>query len=189
MWGSPVGGSQQHRRARGATIYLASFEAIVRALNDSGVRYLIAGGLAVVAHGYVRLTADVDLVVELRPDSARSVFRALGELGYRPSVPVTAEEFANAAQRRRWIDEKGMRVLDFHSERHPLTSVDVFVQEPFDFDAEYDRALVAEIVSGLPVRFVSLDTLIAMKSAAGRPVDLEDVRHLRLIEADGERDG
>ena len=32
---------------------------VVRSLNDSGVRYLIAGGLAVVAHGYLRLTADV----------------------------------------------------------------------------------------------------------------------------------
>jgi hypothetical protein len=33
-------------------------ETIVRALNESGVRYLIAGGLAVVAHGYVRFTAE-----------------------------------------------------------------------------------------------------------------------------------
>ncbi len=40
---------------------LASLEAIVRALNEGSVRYLIAGGLAVNAHGYVRLTQDVDL--------------------------------------------------------------------------------------------------------------------------------
>jgi predicted nucleotidyltransferase len=38
---------------------------ILRALNDANVRYLIVGGLAVVAHGYVRFTQDIDLVVQL----------------------------------------------------------------------------------------------------------------------------
>ena len=39
---------------------LTSFEAIVRALNAANVRYLVAGGLAVNAHGYARFTNDVD---------------------------------------------------------------------------------------------------------------------------------
>ena len=49
---------------------LADVEAILRALNDADVRYLIVGGLAVVAHGYVRYTADVDLVLDLERDNA-----------------------------------------------------------------------------------------------------------------------
>ena len=44
---------------------LASFEAITRSLNTAGVRYLIAGGLAVNAHGYLRFTKDADLVIVL----------------------------------------------------------------------------------------------------------------------------
>lgn len=40
-----------------------SVEAIVRALNDASVQYLIVGGLAVNAHGYERFTKDVDLVI------------------------------------------------------------------------------------------------------------------------------
>jgi hypothetical protein len=39
-----------------------SIETIVKALNEAGVQYLIVGGLAVNAHGFVRLTRDVDLV-------------------------------------------------------------------------------------------------------------------------------
>lgn len=39
-----------------------SVEAIVGALNEAGVRYLIVGGMAVVAHGYLRFTADLDLM-------------------------------------------------------------------------------------------------------------------------------
>ncbi len=46
---------------------LSSVEAIVAALNDAGVSYLVAGGLAVNAHGYGRATFDIDLVVELEP--------------------------------------------------------------------------------------------------------------------------
>ncbi|CUS36599.1 hypothetical protein [Candidatus Nitrospira nitrificans] len=47
---------------------LTSFEAIVRALNDAGIRYLVVGGLAVNAHGYLRFTKDADFVIQLIPD-------------------------------------------------------------------------------------------------------------------------
>jgi hypothetical protein len=53
---------------------LASFDALVSALQQAGVRYLIAGGLAVNAHGYLRFTKDVDLVLQLglhAPTNAR----------------------------------------------------------------------------------------------------------------------
>ncbi len=167
---------------------LASLEAIVGALNTAGVRYLVAGGLAVGAHGYPRLTMDVDLVVQLRADNIVAAFHALAGLGYRPLVPVTAEAFSDKAQRERWIKEKGMQVLNFFSDQHKATSVDVFVTEPFDFDPEYDRALTAGLAPGLPVRFVSIPTLIRMKEAAARPRDLDDIQHLRWILNDRKED-
>jgi hypothetical protein len=42
----------------------ASLEAPVPALDEAGVRYLVAGGIAVNARGYLRFTKDVDLVVQ-----------------------------------------------------------------------------------------------------------------------------
>src|SRR5713226_2565507 len=98
---------------------LASFDAIVTALDRAGVRYLIAGGLAVNAHGYLRFTKDVDLVVQLVPANALAAF------GYRPVVPVTAEQFADAKLRDTWISEKGMQVLQFWSDSHRETPVDM----------------------------------------------------------------
>ena len=59
---------------------LAAFEAIAAALRDARVRYLVAGGLAVNAHGYVRLTYDVDLVIQLEADNIRTAFAALAGL-------------------------------------------------------------------------------------------------------------
>ena len=69
---------------------LASFDAIVSALDRAGVRYLIADGLAVNAHGYLHFTRDVDLIVQLVPDNVKAAFSALAQLGYRPVVPVTS---------------------------------------------------------------------------------------------------
>ncbi|SCZ58108.1 DUF6036 family nucleotidyltransferase [Thiohalomonas denitrificans] len=166
---------------------LTSFETITRALNDSQVRYLVVGGLAVVAHGYVRFTADVDLVLALAPENIVKAFEALEPLGYHPTVPVTAEQFANPETRRLWIEEKGMTVLNLYSDRFRGTSVDLFVNIPFNFEDEYDRALSGELVPGLTVRFVSLETLITMKERVGRPQDLLDVEHLRMILAEREK--
>jgi hypothetical protein len=160
---------------------LAAFEAIAAALRDAGVRYLVAGGLAVNAHGYLRLTYDVDLVIQLKPDNIRPAFKALAGLGYRPTVPVTAEQFVDEALRARWIREKSMQVLNFHSDLHRPVTVDVFVTEPFDFDSEYEMAMQGELAPGLMVRFVSISTLIAMKQLANRPRDLDDIEHLRII--------
>ena len=160
---------------------VSSFEAIAAALNSAGVRYLVAGGLAVNAHGYVRLTHDVDLVVRLDPENILPAFAALAGLDYRPLVPVTAAQFADPAQRAAWIRDKGMRVLNFHSGRHPTATVDIFVGDPFDFDAEYARALQAELSPGTVVRFVSIPTLIAMKELANRARDRDDIEHLQMI--------
>lgn len=98
-----------------------------------------------------------------------------------------ATGFGDASVRRRWIEDKGMQVLNFFSDRFPATSVDVFVQEPFDFDTEYERALVATLAPGVTPRFVSIPTLIAMKEAADRPSDRIDVEYLRgILEGDGD---
>ena len=158
-------------------------------MQDANVRYLVAGGLAVNAHGYLRATGDVDLVIQLKPDNIIPAFRALAGLGYHPTVPVTAEQFADETQRRQWIREKGMTVLSLYSDRHPINNVDVFVTEPFNFDPEYDRALIGEISPDLFVRFVSIPTLIEMKRVANRPRDLDDIKHLEIILNEESRGG
>ncbi len=159
---------------------LTSFEAIVRALNQADVRYLVAGGLAVGAHGYIRFTKDADVVIQLFPENIQRAFAALGSLGYRPLVPIAAEQFADAALRESWIRDKGMQVLQFWSDAHRDTPVDVFVTEPFQFDEEYGRALVKPLYGTIPVRFVTIPTLIRMKESADRPQDRIDIEHLRM---------
>jgi len=166
-------------------VKLASVEAITRALDEGGVPFIVVGGLAVAAHGYGRQTQDLDIVIRLQPGVVREAFRALGTLGYRPRIPVTAEGFADPEQRARWIEEKGMTVLSFHSAQHRETPVGVFVTEPFDFSEEYRLAMVEEVAPGASVRILRLESLLRLKREAGRPQDLADIAELRLLH--GER--
>lgn len=156
-----------------------SIESIVRALADANARYLIVGGLAVVAHGHLRFTADLDLVLDLDEDNLRRATEALAALGYRPRAPVELREFCSSARRAEWAREKGMTVFSLNSDQHPATEIDLFVEAPFDFDAAYRAAVQMEIAPGTPATFVGVDDLIRLKERAGRPQDLDDVVQLR----------
>jgi predicted nucleotidyltransferase len=57
------------------------------------------------------------------------------------------------------------------------------VQEPFPFDAAWSRATIADL-GDVKVPVASIEDLIALKRAAGRPKDLEDIRVLEAIERD-----
>ena len=38
---------------------------LLKALEDKGIRYVVVGGVAVVLHGFVRATMDIDLIISL----------------------------------------------------------------------------------------------------------------------------
>ena len=160
---------------------IRSVESLVRALNAAQVDYLIVGGLAVNAHGFVRLTRDVDLVIRLTPENATRGLHALLAIGYRMSIPEPPEAFADARERERWREEKGMIVLKLWSDEHRRTPIDIFVYEPFSFESELARALRLELLPGVSAPVVALDTLLEMKRTAGRPQDLLDISELERM--------
>ncbi|MEO6971578.1 MAG: hypothetical protein ABI217_11880 [Chthoniobacterales bacterium] len=159
-----------------------SVEAIVRALNEARVQYLIVGGLAVNAHGYERLTKDVDLVIGLEPDNITRGLHALIDIGYALSIPVTPEEFAEAERREEWRREKGMVVLKLWSDLHRRTPIDVFIYEPFNFSSEYAAAKWEPVLGSVLAPVVQYQILLKMKREAGRPQDLADIADLEEIE-------
>jgi hypothetical protein len=161
---------------------------VFEALNAANVRYLVVGGLAVVAHGFLRATMDVDIVVQLEPANLQRALAVLDELRYRPRAPVPILDFADPAKRQMWIDEKNMTVFSLRSVDHPLTEIDLFVREPFDFDAAFSHRLTMDVVPGVPAFIVPLRELVQLKRAAARPKDLEDLRRLEHVAREREDD-
>jgi predicted nucleotidyltransferase len=67
-----------------------------------------------------------------------------------------------------------------------VCGVDVFATEPIPFEQLWQSA-DEMVIGGTPVRIASVEHLVAMKRAAGRPQDLRDVAELELLEQDHER--
>lgn len=160
------------------------FEDLFRRLDGDNVRYVVVGGLAVVLHGHPRMTAGVDLVVDLEKDEATRAIRSLTAIGLRPRVPVDPEAFADPAQRTRWIEERGMMVFNLYDPSDPLRSVDLFVESPIPFHELWARSREIELPAGA-VRVASIDDLIDMKKKAGRPVDSADIEALEELKRGG----
>lgn len=157
----------------------------MQALQAGGVRYVIVGGVAVVLQGYVRATADLDLMVDLVADESGKAIEALTALGLRPRAPVDAKDFADPEKRDQWTREKGMKVFSMFDPSNPMREVDLFVENPMDFEDVWKRAKLMDI-NGTPARVASIGDLIELKRISGRPKDLADIEELKALSELGE---
>lgn len=160
---------------------LASLSAVFGALNSAGVVYVVVGGVAVIAHGHLRTTADLDLVVALDTGNCDAAMKALAGLGYRPQAPVPIEQFADPRVRRQWIEEKRLIVFQLVSEAHPRVPIDIFIREPFLVGEEYRKAIRYEIAPDIMIPVVRVEVLFDLKREAGRPIDIDDIAKLQRL--------
>ncbi|HWP67168.1 MAG TPA: nucleotidyl transferase AbiEii/AbiGii toxin family protein [Candidatus Limnocylindria bacterium] len=159
---------------------MALFEPLFDALNRADVRYVVVGGVAVVLHGFARLTADVDLAIDLRPAEATKAIEAFTRLGLRPRLPVDPMGFADPAVRASWVRDKHMRVFTFLNPTNPMLLVDCFAEDVLPFDELWARSEVMCLAS-TTVRVASIADLIALKRRAARPQDQQDIEALQDI--------
>jgi hypothetical protein len=157
------------------------YEDVFRALNKSRVKYLVAGGIGVVLHGFPRFTADLDLIIHLEKNNIDKFFETVAKLGYRPRLPVTKEEFQDQHKRNEWIKTKNMTVFSFFRSREPMKTIDLFVKEPIRFEVmAKDTAKIK--VKDIIIPTLSIKHLIQLKAKAGRPEDLVDIANLKVIQ-------
>ena len=154
---------------------------VFSALNKARVRFVVAGGYAVNLHGYMRYTADLDLIVDLTEQNLGKFFDALKIAGYVPKVPVTRAQFIDAKMRKEWQKRKNMIVFSFVELKPPLKLIDMFIDPPVAFEAVYDESEIGKL-DGARVRFLSIKHLIKFKLLASRFKDLQDIAQLRAIE-------
>ncbi len=161
-------------RARSMTISEPVFDAqeILRVLTAHRVDFVVIGGIAVQAHGYIRWTRDLDVIV--RPTTLNfarlaEAFREL-EAELRGSGTLT---LTDPHQLRR------APLVPVMTAAGPLdvVGIDHVAGPPRSYDALRHAALVVEL-SGSDVAVAGLSDLIRMKRAAGRDHDLADIEAL-----------
>lgn len=164
------------------------YEEIFRGLYSSRVRYLIVGAVAINLHGVPRMTADLDLMVDMTESNLRSFVETVTGLGYRPRVPVRAEAILDATTRREWQETKSMVMFTWIHSARPYEEVDLFLENPIDFETAYVHRKDLP-VDDFTIPLARISDLITLKRLAGREQDRSDIEALsRLLrlETEGE---
>ena len=139
------------------------FKEFIELLNEHNVRYLVVGGYAVAFHGYPRYTRDLDVWIELSPENADNVLKALEDFGFG-SLGLKPEDFLESEQ----IIQLG----------YPPNRIDILTTlKEINFEACY-KARVEVDIQGLKINFIDLENLKHNKRATGRPQDLADAENL-----------
>lgn len=148
-------------------------------LHEREVEHIVVGGFAVNAHGFIRVTKDLDIVP--RPTEANLVrlAKALRDLDatildtgdFEPQeLPMDPTVPADLAQGGNFCLLTRIGRLDVMQWLSGIEADDLY--------AEFDPNAVDGNVAGIPVRVCGLEHLLMMKRAAGRPKDLEDLQRL-----------
>lgn len=156
------------------------YEEIFKLLNKKRINYVVVGGVAFVLHGIVRLTADLDLMISLDRKNVGKYVEVMKKLGYKPKLPVKAEELMNDDKRAIWLKEKNMKVFSYYSPKQPLSLIDVFIYEPIAFDELKAHAIKIK-AGNISIPVASADDLIKLKKISGRRQDMEDIKALKKI--------
>ena len=138
------------------------FKRLLSALRLKQVEYLVVGGYAVIFHGYVRTTGDLDIWVAL--DHERGQSRGGHSL----------DRFNPPGLKAEWFARKGA-VLRIGQE--PLRFDIINDIDGVTFAECYARRVEADI-EGLQVNIISLSDLKTNKKASGRNKDLADLDYL-----------
>lgn len=142
---------------------------ITQCLDDAGIDYGLCGGLAVAAHGYPRLTKDIDLLIE--ESSVDSSHKALAKIEYDLASGLIPFDTGTSSERRLYRVSK--------AEGRELVTLDLLVVTPVFQEVWTTRELVE--IDSRAIKIVSRDGLIKMKQIAGRLQDLADIEALERI--------
>ncbi len=139
-------------------------ESLLKSLKGHKVKFVIIGATAFPVHGYSRATLDIDIFIRPEISNAEKTLSALEEFGYDVTDITVDELLTKKILIRQYLVETDI---------HPYV-------KGVSFDTVWKNRVKAKFGETF-AWFASLDDLIKMKRAAGRPKDLEDLKYLQRL--------
>ncbi len=137
---------------------------VFRSFQQHDVKYVVIGGIAAILHGVPRATFDLDILIEATPENTRRLLDALLDAGLGTAALTN-------------VDDLLANEITIFRDRVRL---DVQTSTPGISFANAWQHRKTVTYQGQAFFILSKEDLVASKRAAGRDVDLEDVRLLEL---------
>jgi hypothetical protein len=147
-------------------------KALLGVLHEQGVNFVVIGGVAVGAHGFIRGTEDLDLVPDPDPENLERLMQALEALDAR--LPTAGNRHFDVSTDARVIRQGGNVTT---MTRFGELDVVQLAQGVPSYSQLADDAVDSDLF-GIPVRVCSLTRLREMKSAQNRTQDKLDLENL-----------
>jgi predicted nucleotidyltransferase len=136
-------------------------ESLLKSLKEHGVKFVIIGATAFPVHGYSRATLDIDIFMKPETSNAEKTLSALKNFGYDVQDIAVEELLTKKILIRQYLVETDI---------HPYV-------KGVSFEEVWKNKVKAKFGDTF-AWFASLNDLIKMKRAAGRPKDREDLKYL-----------
>ncbi|MGD9043913.1 MAG: nucleotidyltransferase [Desulfobacterales bacterium] len=139
-------------------------ESLLKSLKEHKVKFVIIGATAFPVHGYSRATLDIDIFIRPERANAEKTLLALKSFGYDVRDVTVDELITKKILIRQYLVETDI---------HPYV-------KGVSFDDVWKNKVKSKFGDTF-VWFASLEDLIRMKKAAGRPKDIEDLKYLTKL--------
>jgi predicted nucleotidyltransferase len=141
-------------------------ENLLKSLKEHKVKFVIIGATAFPVHGYSRATLDIDIFIRPERSNAEKTLVALKNFGYNVKDVTVDELLTKKILIRQYLVETDI---------HPYV-------KGVSFDEVWKNKVKSKFGDTF-TWFASLEDLIKMKKAAGRPKDIEDLKYLLKLKA------
>ncbi len=144
-------------------LFNQDFQDFLQAMNENKVEYLLVGGYAVILHGYIRSTGDMDVWVKKSRDNYTKLKSAFLQFG----ASIFTEEDFLGNQFDVWGFGREPNRIEIMSEVKGI-----------EFDKAYQSSQTYQ-QENIEVRYIHFNHLIEAKEAAGRYKDKNDIEQLQ----------
>jgi hypothetical protein len=144
------------------------YNLIIDAFNKYNVEYMVVGGYAVIAHGYIRATTDMDIWVNKTTLNSDKIYKALLQLGYDENKCKIVKNI---------ITEGG--IVKVFRDNNKIDLIAIY-SNYLDFNETFKNRKETNF-EGEKYIFIGIDELIESEIKSGSPKDLDDAKNLNEI--------